>query len=97
MTKSNLGRQKFIWLTLVGHSPSFREIKAGTEGMNLEAGTEAETIEEHCLLACYLLVCSTCILIQLRLLARGTFHIEISLPHPPPPQNVLLTSLQTIW
>lgn len=31
------------------------EARVGTQGRNLEAGTEAATVEEHCLLACFLL------------------------------------------
>lgn len=29
-----------------------REVRAGTQGVNLEAGTETNTMEKHCLLAC---------------------------------------------
>ena len=33
-------------------SSPLREVRAGTQDRNLEAGTEAETMEEHCLLVC---------------------------------------------
>jgi hypothetical protein len=42
--QSNLGRKGFILLTLPHHSPLLKEAKAGTQGMKLEAGTEAETM-----------------------------------------------------
>lgn len=36
-----------------GHSSSLREAKAGTQtGRSLETGTDAETMEEHCLRIC---------------------------------------------
>jgi hypothetical protein len=41
--QSNLGRKGFIWLPHHGHSP-LREAKEGTQGRNLEAGTEEEVI-----------------------------------------------------
>lgn len=34
-------------------SPSLEEARAGTEGKSLEAGTEAGTVDEVCLLACF--------------------------------------------
>lgn len=33
------------------HSPSLPEVRAGTQGNNLEAGSEVGVTEEHCLLA----------------------------------------------
>lgn len=45
MTKSNMGKKKVIWLTGLG-------CHGGNKGRNLEIGTEAETVEEHCLLHC---------------------------------------------
>jgi hypothetical protein len=62
-----VGKKGFIWLTC--NCPSLREVKAETEGKNLEAGTEAEAMEELCLLACF----QTYIfyLIQLRLTCLG--------------------------
>jgi hypothetical protein len=48
-------------LHLIGCDPLLREVRAGTQDRNLEAGTEAEATEEHCLLAC-----SACFLIQHR-------------------------------
>jgi hypothetical protein len=51
LSKSKPARKRFIWLT--GYSPP-REAKAGTQDRNLKAGTEAETTEEHCIVACSL-------------------------------------------
>ena len=50
--KSNLGRKVFLSLTLPHHSPSLKEAKAGSQDRNLEAGAEAEVIEEYCLHIC---------------------------------------------
>jgi hypothetical protein len=44
MTKNNVERKGLIWF--IG------EAKAGTQSRNLEAEAEAETMEEHWLLAC---------------------------------------------
>jgi hypothetical protein len=44
MTKSSLRRKEFIYLLV--YSPSWRETRVGTQGRNLKAGTEAETMEE---------------------------------------------------
>jgi hypothetical protein len=43
--KSNLREREFIWLTC----PSQRDVSTGTKDTKLEAGTEAESMEEHCL------------------------------------------------
>ena len=51
-TESNLERKGFISATHLGCSQSLREIRAGTQDKNPEAGTEAEMVEEHYLLAC---------------------------------------------
>jgi hypothetical protein len=49
MTKSKLGRKGFIWLTsLITEGSQDRNVK---HGRNLEAGADAETMEECCLLA----------------------------------------------
>jgi hypothetical protein len=47
VSKSNLGRKGFIWF--IDHSEPLRKFKAGTQSKNLEAGTEAETMEKCCL------------------------------------------------
>lgn len=36
MTKSNLRKERLIWLTFPGHNPSLREVRAGSEGKILE-------------------------------------------------------------
>lgn len=46
MTQSNLGRKGLLVKSRL-HS-----ITEGSQGRNLDAGTEAETIEGHCLLTC---------------------------------------------
>jgi hypothetical protein len=38
-------------MQLLGHSPPLREVRAGTQGRNLEEENEAETMEQRCLLA----------------------------------------------
>jgi hypothetical protein len=48
MTRTNLGKGR---LTFPLHSPSSSKARAGVQGRNLEAGAEAEAMEEHCLLA----------------------------------------------
>ena len=57
VTKCNLGGKGIDHL--VTYCPSLRDIKAGTQGRNPEAGTEAETMEE-----CYLLALSLMCLAQ---------------------------------
>ena len=39
-------------LLFSGHTPSLREVRAGTQGRSLEAAAEAEGMKECCLLAC---------------------------------------------
>lgn len=39
-------------LKFLGHTLSLREARVGKQGRNLEVGTKAEPIKEHCLLAC---------------------------------------------
>ena len=53
MTKSSLGWNAFIWLKR--YSVSSGEDKTETQGRNLEAGPEADTIEEGMLLAGFLI------------------------------------------
>lgn len=50
--KSTYGGKGLIHLTTC--SLSSREARAGTQGRDLEAGTEKEAMEEHCLLTCSL-------------------------------------------
>lgn len=47
VTKSSMGRRRLVWLPRPGGIPSRREIRAGTQARNLEAGTEAEAMEEQ--------------------------------------------------
>lgn len=49
--KTNLGRSLFH-LTNLGQTPSVGDVRAGIQGRILDAGTKAETMVEHCLLAC---------------------------------------------
>jgi hypothetical protein len=52
MTQSNMARKELTHLTV--HILSIlREVRAGTQGKNLEAGTEAEAMEEA---ACWIVV-----------------------------------------
>lgn len=50
--QKQLREEGFIWL-VTDYNPPSREAKAGTQGRDLEAGTEAEVMEESCLWACY--------------------------------------------
>lgn len=47
-----LGKESIRLFPLTPYTPTRRELRAGTEGRNLEAGTDAEAIKE-----CYLLSC----------------------------------------
>ena len=47
MTKSNLGKEPFIWFMRPGHSLSLRKVKAKTQ-----VGAEVGTMERSCVLAC---------------------------------------------
>lgn len=71
MSKSNLGKRGYIWFAYFNHSLSLREVRAGSQGRNLEVGAEAETMEECRLLCCFPIACSDCFLTQLRTTARG--------------------------
>ena len=54
MTKGNLGREGFMWLTLSYITPHHYQKKSGQElkqGGNLEVGTDAEVMEECVFLA----------------------------------------------
>ena len=46
MTKYNLEIRGLFLLIHPGNSPLLKEVKAGTKGENLKAGTEAEAMEE---------------------------------------------------
>jgi hypothetical protein len=50
ITKSHLGRKRFILLTLSHHCPSLKEVRAKTQSKNLEVGAGAEAMKEQCLL-----------------------------------------------
>ena len=50
----------FLVFWLLSNSPFLKEVGAGTQSRNLEAETEAEVMEERCLLACSSWLCSTC-------------------------------------
>jgi hypothetical protein len=52
MTKGNSGQKGLVSFIFPYHSPSLKEVRAGTQGWNLEAGSEALAVEECCLLAC---------------------------------------------
>lgn len=51
MAIDTLTRRGLISALMSDHSPYFREVRVGTQGMNLETETEAEAMEEHHLLA----------------------------------------------
>ena len=70
MSKSNLGRKGYNCLVYLNHSLSLKEVRAGSQGRNLEVSAEAESMEEYCLLCCFPIACSDCFLTQPRLLPR---------------------------
>lgn len=68
-------------LQLSGHTLSLREIREGTKVRKLEAETEGETMEECCLLACFLWFTSLLSwIIQNHLKRGGIFHSELGSP-----------------
>lgn len=77
MTKSNLGKKEFLSFTRPHHSPPVKEVRARIQSRNLEAETEAETMEEHYLLACLRLLLYTT---QDHLSRGGTAHNKMSPP-----------------
>jgi hypothetical protein len=71
MSKGNLGRKEFIWFALPCHSPLLREVRTGMQDRNLEAGTEAENMEEGSLWTCFPWLAWTTILYYLQQPAMG--------------------------
>lgn len=53
MTKSNVGRKRFILAFSSQITLSPAEVRARTQGRNLGAGIEAVTMPKHCFLACF--------------------------------------------
>jgi len=49
-------------LQFSSHTPSLREVRAGTQGRNLEARAEGEGMDQHC----FLIACSACFLIPVQ-------------------------------
>ena len=79
MTKSKLGKKKFVWLTYSYYSPSLKEVWTEFKhGKYLETGADAEARKKFCLLAC-----SACFLIELRITSPGMapFTMAWALPH----------------
>lgn len=91
--------KKFIysmWLTT--YSPSGKEVKAGTQSTNLEAGTETEAEEELCVLA-YGSFSLLSFIAQGHLPRGGTTHRDLSSPtsisnHDNTPQTFPQTNLR---
>lgn len=52
LTEISLGRRGVTASYNPGHRTALREVKAGTQGRKLEAGSEAEAVEEHLSWAC---------------------------------------------
>lgn len=67
LTKRNLRRERLIWLTFLGHSPSLREVPAGTEDRRLKA----ETTKECYLLSHSLAHAQLAVLVQSRFACLG--------------------------
>lgn len=65
--RNNLGRKGFIYLACTSvHSPSGREVRARTQGNNLEARTEADSLEEMLLIGSFLVTFLACFLAVVR-------------------------------
>lgn len=75
---NNVGRKRVYLLHLTTCSSSIWEVRVGTQGRNLEAETEVEAIEGHCLLAC-----SSCFLVAPRTANPGVAlpTVNWALPH----------------
>lgn len=69
------------WTGLQLTSPSWREVRVGSQGRNLEAGTEVETLEEHCLLSCCGLFCYFSYIARAHLPGHGTTYSHLGLTH----------------
>jgi hypothetical protein len=65
MAKNNLGRKGFIWLTILHHCLSLKEVRTGTQiGQDQKTGTDAEVMEEMLLTGYIPMACSACFLID---------------------------------
>jgi hypothetical protein len=70
MTKKQVGEKRgflfvclFVFSLLLDHRPLWKKSEQDLkQGRNLEAETDAETMEECCLLACFTRACSACFL-----------------------------------
>ena len=46
-TNNNLRRERFVWLTFLHHSPSLKEVRAGTQaGLKLGSKTDRKAVEK---------------------------------------------------
>lgn len=54
--QKELGEHRVLFGLLIQSHSLLMEAKIDTKDINLEAGTEAEVMEKHCLMACLLLV-----------------------------------------
>lgn len=69
-------------------NPLLREFRGGTQGMNLEAGTETNTMGKHCLLACFSSLAQLAFLENPGPPARGgNVHRRLALPTSIPSQE----------
>jgi hypothetical protein len=88
MTKSRLRKKGFI-SDYSFYSPSSREVRAGTQGKNLETGTDAEAMRSATYWCVPHMACSTCFLTPSETTVshsgRGIFSIKV------------LSSLFTLW
>jgi hypothetical protein len=80
MTKSNMGRKEFIWL-IYSKSWFIEKGQGMNLASNLEAGTEAEAIEQCSLLTCFPMACLTCFFMQPRTACLGMKLLSVSRPH----------------
>jgi hypothetical protein len=77
-----LGDNDFTWEKITWSLSNIKGGKAGVQNRNMETGTEAETMEEHYLLACPLCLAQFDFLYPTYLTMDGTTHNELG---PPPP------------
>jgi hypothetical protein len=82
MTKSNLGKEVRVYFILPFQvTESLREVRARTQSRNLEARTEADTMEERCSLACSPCLAQFALLLSSGPLAQGQHsHSELGPP-----------------
>lgn len=93
-----MGKKAFIGLPLSDHTPPWREVRAGNRDANLEAGTEVETMEGHCLLVYSFLLAEPAFLYSWdHLSTGGNTHIRLGPPTLVISQDSIPRDFSTGW